>query len=121
MSPLVEYVLSKLSAANLIAGGLLLATVFGSAVFVYWRTCENKSVREFFAFLAPPEILFHPSAKADLLFWITRRLIMPFLIFPAGITFVVAVGYLVHTALGGLFGIDAPLLGPPGPVTICIF
>jgi sterol desaturase/sphingolipid hydroxylase (fatty acid hydroxylase superfamily) len=121
MSPLVEYVLSKLSAANLIAAGLLLASVFGSAVVVYWRTRENKSLREFFAFLAPSEMLLHPSAKADLLFWITRRLIMPFLIFPAGITFVVAVGYLVNTSVGRLLGIDSALLGPPGPVTICIF
>ena len=51
MQPLVDYVVSKLSAPNLIAGALLLATVFGSALFVYWRTCENKSLREFFAFL----------------------------------------------------------------------
>jgi sterol desaturase/sphingolipid hydroxylase (fatty acid hydroxylase superfamily) len=47
---------------------------------------------------------------------------MPFLFIPAGITFVVAVGYVTHQAIGGLFHIQAPLIsGPAGPVTIVIF
>jgi sterol desaturase/sphingolipid hydroxylase (fatty acid hydroxylase superfamily) len=116
----VAYALSKVSVENLVTSGLLLATVFGSAIFVYWRTCEKKSLRDFVSFLLPAEILFHPSARADLLFWLTRKLVMPLLI-PAGLTFVVAMGYLVNRAFAHALGIEQPLLGSPGPITVCIF
>jgi sterol desaturase/sphingolipid hydroxylase (fatty acid hydroxylase superfamily) len=116
----VAYALSKVSAENLATSGLLLATVFGSALFVYIRTCEKKSLRDFVAFLAPPEILFHPSARADLLFWLTRKLVMPLLI-PAGIIFVATSGYLTNRTFAYLLGIDQPLLGAPGPITVCVF
>lgn len=84
---LVEKILAKLSGTNLATGGLLLLTALGSALYAYFRTVEKKSFREFFEFLLPHEIIFHPSAKADFLFWITRRAIMPFLMFPAGAVF----------------------------------
>ena len=112
----------KISAANLLAAGLLLLSALLCAIIAYWRTVEQKSFKEFFEFALPPEIAFHPSAKADLLFWITRRAIMPFLMLPAGITFVVAVGYATNKVLGTIFGIHEPLLGgPAGPVTVVIF
>ena len=114
------YALSKVSGENLATGGLLLATVFGSALFVYVRTCETRSLRDFISFLAPPEILFHPSARADLMFWLTRKLVMPLMI-PAGMTFVATSGYLTNRAFAYFFGIDQPLLGSPGPVTVCLF
>jgi sterol desaturase/sphingolipid hydroxylase (fatty acid hydroxylase superfamily) len=47
---------------------------------------------------------------------------MPFLLIPAGVTFVAAVGYGTNQAVGWLFDIQAPLVGgPAGPVTIVIF
>ncbi len=49
----------------------------------------------------------HPSARADLLFYVTRKAIMPFLLIPAGVTFVVAVGYATNRVLGALSG-DRP-------------
>lgn len=116
----VAYALSKVSAENLATSGLLLATVFGSALLVYVRTCEKRSLRDFVSFLAPPEILFHPSARADLLFWLTRKLVMPLMI-PAGITFVATTGYLTNRAFAYFFGIEQPLLGSPGPITVCVF
>lgn len=114
-------ILARLSTENLIASGLLLATALGSALYVYFRTIEKRSFREFFEFLIPHEIITHPSAKADFLFWITKRAITPFLMFPAGAVFVGAMGYATHQVLGGLFGITEPLLGQPGPLTIVIF
>ncbi|WP_245259366.1 sterol desaturase family protein [Methylobacterium sp. 77] len=106
----------------MIAAVLLLLTAFCCALIAYWRTVEQKSVREFFEFVLPHEVATHPSARADLLFWITRRAIMPFLLIPAGITFVVAVGYATHVVVGRALGIHAPLLdGPPGPITVCLF
>jgi len=64
----------------------------------------------------------HPSARADALFWITKRLVMPFLLIPAGVTFVAATGYATNQAVGWLFSISQPLIpGPAGPVTIILF
>lgn len=116
-----EKVLAKLSGENLLVGGLLLLTALGSAIIAYWRTVEQKSFTEFFEFMLPHEVLTHPSAKADFWFWITRRFVMPFLMFPAGFTFVALVGYGTNQLVSALFGISEPLLGPPGPVTILIF
>ena len=121
-SEFVGRVADKLSSANLITMGLLFATAFGSAVVAYWRTVEHKSLRDFFDFAFPNEVIWHPSARADLLFWITKRTIMPFLLIPAGVTFVVGVGYATHQVLLTLFPIQPPLIGgPAGPVTVVIF
>lgn len=115
-------VANKLAHVDLVTPGLILLTALISAVIAYWRTIDRKSFRDFFDFAFPKEVILHPSARADALFWITKRLIMPFLLIPAGITFVVAVGYVTHQLIGGLFQIQAPLLGgPAGPVTIIAF
>ncbi|WP_246681210.1 sterol desaturase family protein [Mesorhizobium sp. B2-6-1] len=119
---IIERILDKLSGSSLLSAGLLLLTALGSALIAYWRTAERKSFREFFDFVFPNEIVTHPSARADLLFWITRKAIMPFLMLPAGVTFVVAVGYATNRTLAALLQIEPPLLpGPPGAVTIVIF
>lgn len=119
---IIETILEKISASNLLAAGLLLLTALGSALIAYWRAVEKKSLREFFDFVFPNEIITHPSARADLLFWITRKAIMPLLMLPAGVTFVVAVGYATNRLLAALFQVEPPLLqGPPGPLTVVIF
>ena len=69
----------------------------------------------------PSQVMTHPSARADLLFYVTRKAVMPFLLIPAGVTFVVAVGYGTNRVLGALLGIDHPVLGDPGPVTVLVF
>lgn len=111
----------KLSPENLITGGLLLLTALVSALWAYWRTVEKKSFMEFFEFALPKEVILHPSAKADFLFWITKKLIMPFLLIPAGVIFVAAGAWLVNQSLGALFNIHEPLLGKADPVVIVIF
>jgi sterol desaturase/sphingolipid hydroxylase (fatty acid hydroxylase superfamily) len=122
LSEFVGAVAQKLAHIDLTTPGLILLTALISAVIAYGRTVEHKSLRDFFDFVFPREIILHPSARADALFWITKRLITPFLFIPAGITFVVIVGYLTHQAIGGLFHIEAPLIaGPAGPVTIILF
>jgi sterol desaturase/sphingolipid hydroxylase (fatty acid hydroxylase superfamily) len=122
MTDLVTAILDKISGANALAAGLLLLTALGSAFIAYWRTADKMSFAEFFEFAIPHEIITHPSAKADLLFWITRKALMPFLMFPAGVTFVVAMGYATNRLLTALFHLDGPIMaGPAGPVTIVIF
>ncbi|MER8910689.1 sterol desaturase family protein [Mesorhizobium sp. M0854] len=121
-SEFARAIVEKLSNVNLTTLGLLLLTALGSAVIAYWRTAEHKSLRDFFDFAFPQEVILHPSARADAMFWITKRAMMPFLLIPAGVTFVVAVGYGTREAIGWLLNIHAPLLGGrAGPVTIVIF
>lgn len=122
MTALIETIAEKLSVSGLIATGLLFLTALVSAVVAYWRTSEHRSFSEFFEFALPKEVALHPSAKADLLFWITKKALMPFLLIPAGITFVVAVGYVTKLAITSLLGVQAPLVdGPAGPVTVVLF
>ena len=118
----VSAVTTKLSHINLVVPGLIFLTAFVCALIAYWRTVEEKSVRDFFDFAIPSEVIWHPSARADALFWITKRLLMPFLQIPLGVTFVAAVGYATHEIIFAIFQLQAPLIGAPaGPVTIIIF
>ncbi|RUX97408.1 sterol desaturase family protein [Mesorhizobium sp. M7D.F.Ca.US.004.03.1.1] len=119
---IVYKVLDRISGAGLLATGLLLLTALVSALVAYWRTVEKKSWKEFFEFAIPHEVITHPSARADLLFWVTRKALMPFLMLPAGIVFVSAVGYATNWLLSTLLAIQPPLIeGPAGPVTVTIF
>jgi sterol desaturase/sphingolipid hydroxylase (fatty acid hydroxylase superfamily) len=119
---LLETIYAKLSVSGLVATGLLFLTALVSAVVAYFRTSQHRSFGEFFEFALPKEVALHPSAKADLLFWITKKALMPFLLIPAGITFVVAVGYVTKLAITSALGIEAPVIdGPAGPVTVVLF
>ncbi|TIN21504.1 MAG: sterol desaturase family protein [Mesorhizobium sp.] len=121
-SDIVYKVLDRISGAGLLATGLLLLTALVSALVAYWRTVEKKSWKEFFEFAVPHEVITHPSARADLLFWVTRKALMPFLMLPAGIVFVSAVGYATNWLLSTLLAIQPPLIeSPAGPVTVTIF
>lgn len=112
----------KLTGESLLTAGLLFLTAFGSAVVAYWRTVDQKSWSEFFEWALPKEVLLHPSARADALFWVVKRLIMPFLLIPAGIVFVTATAFVTNKVVGGLLNIHEPWLkGAPGPVVVIIF
>ena len=65
---------SKLTVENVAALLLLLATAIGCSLLTYFRTTGRPSVRDFIAFAFPPEALMHPSARADFVFWITKKL-----------------------------------------------
>jgi sterol desaturase/sphingolipid hydroxylase (fatty acid hydroxylase superfamily) len=122
MTELLTKIADKLTFDNVATAGLLLLTALGAALIAYWRTTEKKSLAEFFEFAIPKEVIMHPSARADALFWITKRLIMPFLLIPSGVIFVTAIAFGTHQLLGALFNIQAPLIaGPASPLTIVIF
>ncbi len=122
LSELITRLSNKLSSSSLIAMGVLFLVVFICAAVAYRRTVEHRSLRDFFDFAFPAEIIWHPSARADFLFWITKRAIMPFLLIPAGVTFVFGVGYVTHQAIAALLPVETPILqGPAGPVTTMIF
>lgn len=99
---------------------ILFMTAFVSALIAYWRTVEDKSFADFFSFALPKEVIMHPSARADLLFYITKRLMMPLLLIPAGVVFVAAVGYGTNQFVSWLFQIDGPLIQGPAPWWILV-
>lgn len=118
----VTAVTHKIANVDLVTPGVILGIALVCALIAYMRVVEEKSLRGFFDFAFPQEVIMHPSARADVLFWITKRLIMPFLFIPAGVTFVTLMGYATNKVVGGLLGIHEPLIGgPAGPVTIVIF
>jgi sterol desaturase/sphingolipid hydroxylase (fatty acid hydroxylase superfamily) len=122
LSEFVTAVSHKIANVDLMTPGVILLTAFICAVIAYWRVVEHKSLADFFEFALPKEVIMHPSARADLLFWIAKKLIMPFLLIPAGITFIAAVGYVTNQSISWVFGLEGPLLGgPAGPVTIVLF
>lgn len=55
---------------------LLLLSIVVSAVTVFLRFNEAKTSSGFVRFMVPIDALTHASARADFLFWISRRLLM---------------------------------------------
>lgn len=120
----INLVISKLtnavSGTNGITLLILFLTAFVSALIAYWRTVQDKSLADFFSFALPKEVIMHPSARADLLFYITKRLMMPLLLIPAGIVFVAAVGYATNQGISWIFNIQTPLMQGPTPWWILV-
>lgn len=119
LSNFVDFVAGKL--VNAVTGEngitllILFATAFVSALVAYWRTVEHKSFADFFSFALPKEVIMHPSARADLMFYITKRLIMPVLLIPAGIVFVALVGYGTNQLISFVFQVHGPLFAGQTP------
>lgn len=116
-----EAVAARLTGPNVAALLLLLATAVGCALVTYFRTTERASLRDFILFAFPSEVLAHPSAKADFLFWMTKKIVTPLLFLPAGITFVVAVGWGTRVVLTKALGIEQAATEPAGPLLIVVF
>src|SRR3954447_19943916 len=47
--------------------------------------CRFPGIRELFHHILPEGTLCHPSARADFLFWLSRRVSMPLLVVPLGL------------------------------------
>ena len=75
MQHLVEAVRRQVSTPNLIAVGLLWVTVIGSVLVSYRASGLPRTWRGFWFHVLPPGTLSHPSARADILFYITRKLV----------------------------------------------
>ncbi len=110
-----QAVIAKVMSPNGAAAGLLFLTAFGSALFAYWKVEEHKSVKDFFEFALPKEIIMHPSARADALFWITKYFLMPIVLIPFGFSFVAGVAYAVSQTIRVIFHFEGTLI--PGEAT----
>jgi sterol desaturase/sphingolipid hydroxylase (fatty acid hydroxylase superfamily) len=112
----------RLSFGSIASMLLLLATALGCAALAYWKNGGERSPRAFLTFMFPQDVLTTPSAKADCLFWLTKRLMTPFLFIPAGAVFVGAVAYGTRFLGQAMLATHEPLLaGRPSPVTIVVF
>src|SRR5271157_3581793 len=107
--------LEHLSGENGITILLLWATVLFAGMVTYIRANpDDWSLRDFVRHLLPSEIFHHPSARADLLFWLSRRIFMPLLVLPLAISTVVT-GHFAYGVLIGIFGPPSQPAAPAGP------
>src|SRR5215469_734722 len=97
--------------------GLMILTFWGvfafAVVLTYLRSPGPHSPRGLLAHMLPSTTLRHPSARADLLFWLSRRIFMPLLVLPTALS-TVAAGHAAYSLLGHVVGIPQQV---PGPLT----
>jgi sterol desaturase/sphingolipid hydroxylase (fatty acid hydroxylase superfamily) len=109
------------SGANGVALLLLWATVVFAATVTYIRSSpDHWSIRGFIRHLLPPETLHHPSARADFLFWLSRRIFMPLLVLPLVISTMEA-GHFAYWVLSSILGHPHRPEAPAGPVMLIAF
>jgi sterol desaturase/sphingolipid hydroxylase (fatty acid hydroxylase superfamily) len=119
-SDIREQVGAMLSGPDRVALYLTWGTVLFAAVVTFWQTAETGSgLRGFFRHCLPAGMLTHRSARADFLFWLSRRLTMPLFVVPLALSTVTA-GYAAYAMLTVVFG-PAAHPGPAGTVTLCLF
>jgi sterol desaturase/sphingolipid hydroxylase (fatty acid hydroxylase superfamily) len=113
--------LEHVSGENGITILLLWATVLFAGLVTYARTQPGHwSVREFFRHLLPSIIFRHPSARADFLFWLSRKIFMPLLVLPLAIS-TVAAGHFAYWLLTHLVGAPGHPAEPAGPIVLVAF
>ena len=121
MHRIMEVVWNHLSGDNGITILLLWSTVIFAAVVTYIRANpDHWSFRKFIKHFLPSEIVHHPSARADFLFWLSRRIFMPLVVLPLVIS-TVAAGRFAYWVLTGIFGPPSHPVGPAGPVLLVAF
>jgi sterol desaturase/sphingolipid hydroxylase (fatty acid hydroxylase superfamily) len=109
------------SGENGIALLLLWATVLFAGIVTYVRANPDQwSVRDFIRHFVPPGTFRHPSARADLLFWLSRRIFIPLLVLPLAISTVVA-GHFAYRVLSSILGAPSHPPAPAGPLMLLAF
>jgi sterol desaturase/sphingolipid hydroxylase (fatty acid hydroxylase superfamily) len=107
--------------ANGIAILLLWASVLVAGVVTYIHANPGTwSARHFLRHMFPPTILRSESARADFLFWLSRRVFMPLFVIPLAISTVMA-GHFAYWVLTLIFGAPSHPPHPAGPVLLVAF
>ena len=125
MIPLVHEFLNRamhaVSGANGVEILLVWATVILAAVVTYKRAYpETRSFRSFVSHIFPKEIFTHPSARADFLFWLSRRIFVPLLVLPLVIS-TAAAGHGAYLVLTTIFGSPPHKPEAAGPGVLFLF
>jgi sterol desaturase/sphingolipid hydroxylase (fatty acid hydroxylase superfamily) len=104
--------------------GLMILTFWGvlafAVVLTYLRSSAPRSFHGLLAHVLPPETLRHPSARADLLFWLSRRIFMPLLVLPTALSTVTA-GHTAYSLLGYFVGVPQHAPGQLTPWLLVAF
>ena len=95
---------NRLTGPSGLATVLLLLSIVISVLVMFLRSDESKTPFGFLRFIFPVDILKHASARADFLFWVSRKLVMLMIAFPAGASITIACGYASHATLAAVFG-----------------
>jgi sterol desaturase/sphingolipid hydroxylase (fatty acid hydroxylase superfamily) len=110
-----------ISSPNGIAVIILWATVLFAGLVTYVKTSPGSwSVGTFFRHLIPEGLTKSPSARADFLFWLSRRIFMPLLVIPLAIS-TVAAGKFAYWVLTLIFGAPTHSPAPAGPLLLVVF
>ncbi|MDR3529382.1 MAG: sterol desaturase family protein [Rhodopila sp.] len=118
---LEEIAWDHLTGANGVTILLLWATVLFAGVVTYIRANPGIwSLRDFIRHCLPAAIFHHPSARADFLFWLSRRIFMPLLVVPLAIS-TVAAGHFAYWVLTSILGPPSHPVTPAGPITLVAF
>lgn len=116
-----ELAWQHLSGANGVAILLFWITILTAGIVTFVRANPGtRSVRGFIRHLLPPGLFQHPSARADFLFWLSRRLFIPLLVLPLALS-TVAAGHFAYWVLTSFFGAPAYPPAPAGPVMLTAF
>jgi sterol desaturase/sphingolipid hydroxylase (fatty acid hydroxylase superfamily) len=100
---------------------LLWATVIFAGVVTYIRSNPARwSFRDFIRHFLPANIFHHPSARADFLFWLSRRIFMPLLVLPLAIS-TFAAGHFAYWILSSIPGLPSHPVAPAGPALLIAF
>jgi sterol desaturase/sphingolipid hydroxylase (fatty acid hydroxylase superfamily) len=100
---------------------LLWATVLFAGVVTYIRANPNHwSFRDFISHFIPAGVLHNASARADFLFWLSRKIFMPLLVLPLVLS-TVAAGHLAYWVLSLILGAPAHPVAPAGPGLLVVF
>jgi sterol desaturase/sphingolipid hydroxylase (fatty acid hydroxylase superfamily) len=119
-----EWIAARVWAEVSGTNGVMLLIFWGiiglAAVFTYLQAPRPRSIHGLFRHLIPEKTLRHPSARADFLFWLSRRLFIPLLVVPTALSTVTA-GHAAYWLLGFLVSHPATPPGPAGPWLLCAF
>lgn len=99
---------------------LLPATIVYAILVTFIGSRQPRTWRSFACYLWPKAILTHASAKADFLFWLSRRLFMPLMVIPLTFSTIVS-GHIAYRLLTLIFGLPAHPPGPASSLTLLLF
>lgn len=100
---------------------LLLGTICCAAIVTFRQQLNAvRSVRGFISYALPSSQFRHPSARADLIFWVLRRVTSPLLLAPMAIT-AATTGYAVNAGLSYVTGLGHASSPGVSPVVMILF
>jgi sterol desaturase/sphingolipid hydroxylase (fatty acid hydroxylase superfamily) len=111
---------SHVSGTNGVMLAIFWSILAFAAVFTYFQVPAPRSIRGLFGHVLPQATLRHPSARADFLFWLSRRIFIPLLVLPTVFSTVTA-GHVAYWLLGHAIGHPVRSPGPAGPWMLLAF